>query len=87
MNNSHYYKSIFQMQYVRRWQEYSPRHQDNAASHSFRCAAIAVLISIIEQRLLMKAISPAELIGKALLHDLNETVTGSIKYVTKKRRH
>jgi len=86
MNNSHYFKSIFQMQYVRRWQEFSPRHQDNAASHSFRCAAIAVLISIIEQRLLMKAISPAELIGKALLHDLNETVTGSIKYVTKKEK-
>lgn len=84
MNNSQYVKAIFQMQYVSRWQEFSPRYSDNAASHSFRCAAIAVLVSIIETRLYHKAISPSELIGKALLHDLNETVTGSIKYVTKK---
>lgn len=86
MNNSHYFKSIIQMQYVRRWQEFSPRYIDNAASHSFRCAAIAVLISIVEQRLLHNELSPSELIGKALLHDLNETVTGSIKYVTKKEK-
>lgn len=86
MNNSHYFKSIIQMQYVRRWQEFSPRYIDNAASHSFRCAAIAVLISIVEQRLLHRELSPSELIGKALLHDLNETVTGSIKYVTKKEK-
>lgn len=84
MNNSHYVKALFQMQYVSRWQEFSPRYKDNAASHSFRCSAIAVLISIIETRLYHKPISPAELVGKALLHDLNETVTGSIKYVTKK---
>ncbi|MCR8659028.1 HD domain-containing protein [Paenibacillus endoradicis] len=86
MNNSHYVKSIFQMQYVSRWQEFSPRYKDNAASHSFRCGAIAVLISIIETRLYHKPILPSELIGKALLHDLNETVTGSIKYVTKKEQ-
>lgn len=86
MNNSHYFKSIIQMQYVRRWQEFSPRYIDNAASHSFRCASIAVLISIVERRLLQKDIPAALLIGRALLHDLNETVTGSIKYVTKKEK-
>jgi len=86
VNNSHYFKSIIQMQYVRRWQEFSPRYIDNAASHSFRCGAIAVLISIVERRLLNKELPAAELIGKALLHDLNETVTGSIKYVTKKEK-
>lgn len=86
MNNSHYVKAIFQMQYVSRWQEFSPRYKDNAASHSFRCGAIAVLISIIEERLYNKPLLPSELVGKALLHDLNETVTGSIKYITKKEQ-
>lgn len=72
------------MQYVPRWHEFSPRYKDNAASHSFRCGAIAVLISIIEEHLGNVAFDQAQLIGKALLHDLNETVTGSIKYITKK---
>jgi len=84
MNNSHYIKAIIGMQYVNRWQEFSPRYKDNAASHSFRCAAIAVLISIIEMKLLKNNIQPEQIVGRALLHDLNETVTGSIKYVTKK---
>lgn len=72
------------MQYVPRWHEFSPRYKDNAASHSFRCAALAVLVSIIEEHLQNKTFDPALLISKALLHDLNETVTGSIKYITKK---
>lgn len=84
MNNSHLIKAFIQMQYVPRWHEYSPRYKDNAASHSFRCAAIAVLISIIEQHLEQAELQAELLIGKALLHDLNETVTGSIKYITKK---
>ena len=84
MNNSHLIKAFIQMQYVPRWHEFSPRYKDNAASHSFRCAAIAVLVAIIEKHLGQKAFDPAVLVGKALLHDLNETVTGSIKYITKK---
>lgn len=84
MNNSHYIKAIIGMQYVNRWQEFSPRFKDNAASHSFRCAAIAVLVCIVETKLFHQKIKPAQVIGRALLHDLNETVTGSIKYVTKK---
>lgn len=84
MNNSHLIKAFIQMQYVPRWHEFSPRYKDNAASHSFRCAAIAVLISIIEQHLEHTELNAELLVGKALLHDLNETVTGSIKYITKK---
>src|SRR5690606_11082913 len=84
LNNSHLIKALIQMQYVPRWHEFSPRYKDNAASHSFRCAALAVLVSIIEEHLQNKSFDPALLISKALLHDLNETVTGSIKYITKK---
>lgn len=87
MNNSRYAKAIFQMQYVSRWREFSPRYRDNAASHSFRCAAIAVLIGKIEEAVYGNSLSRLQLTARALLHDLNETVTGSIKYVTKKDIH
>lgn len=84
MNNSRYTNAIIQMQYVSRWKEYSPRYRDNAASHSFRCAALAVLAGIVEKKVYGNDLPMLSLVGRALLHDLNETVTGSIKYVTKK---
>ncbi|WP_168122064.1 YfbR-like 5'-deoxynucleotidase [Paenibacillus sp. HB172176] len=87
MNNSRFAKAATQMQYVSRWMEYSPRYKDNAASHSFRCGAIAILAGIIEEQVYGKELDKLALAAKALLHDLNETVTGSIKYVTKKDQH
>lgn len=87
MNNSRYAKAIFQMQYVSRWKEFSPRYKDNAASHSFRCAAIAVLVGRVEEAVFANPVSRLQLTARALLHDLNETVTGSIKHVTKKDAH
>lgn len=75
------------MQYVSRWKEYSPRYKDNAASHSFRCASIAILIGIIEEKIYGQSLDKLTIVARALLHDLNETVTGSIKYVTKKDAH
>ncbi|MCU6710454.1 HD domain-containing protein [Paenibacillus sp. J5C_2022] len=84
MNNSRFTSAIIGMQYVSRWNEYCPRYKDNAASHSFRCASIAILIGIIEENVCGNELDKLDLIGRALLHDLNETVTGSIKHVTKK---
>ncbi|MCR2804312.1 HD domain-containing protein [Paenibacillus soyae] len=87
MENSRFTHAIIQMQYVSRWKEYSPRYKDNAASHSFRCAAIAILAGIIEEQVFGEGLDKLKLVARALLHDLNETVTGSIKYVTKKDKH
>lgn len=87
MNNSRFTNAIIGMQYVSRWKEYSPRYKDNAASHSFRCASIAILAGIVEEQHFDNKIDKLQLVARALLHDLNETVTGSIKYVTKKDRH
>ncbi|WP_182914461.1 YfbR-like 5'-deoxynucleotidase [Paenibacillus sp. 1011MAR3C5] len=87
MNNSRFISAIIGMQYVSRWKEFSPRYKDNAASHSFRCASIAVLAGIAEEQLFGNRINKLQLAARALLHDLNETVTGSIKYVTKKDKH
>ncbi|XEC93342.1 YfbR-like 5'-deoxynucleotidase [Paenibacillus tarimensis] len=83
MKNGQFTRTIIQMQYVPRWSEHAPRYRDNAASHSFRCAAIAVIIGLIEQQLFGRQVDQLTLLAKALLHDLNETVTGSIKHVTK----
>lgn len=87
MNNSRFTNGIIGMQYVSRWKEFSPRYKDNAASHSFRCASIAILIGIIEEKLHGRHIDKLTLVARALLHDMNETVTDSIKYVTKKDKH
>jgi len=87
MNNSRFVSAIIGMQYVSRWKEFSPRYKDNAASHSFRCASVAVLAGIAEEQLFGNPVNKLQLTARALLHDLNETVTGSIKYVTKKDRH
>lgn len=84
MKNGKFTSTILQMQYVPRWSEYAPRFEDNAASHSFRCAAIAILIGIIEEKQFNNDIPKLQLVARALLHDLNETVTSSIKHVTKK---
>lgn len=87
MKNSRFTNAIIQMQYVSRWKEFSPRFKDNAASHSFRCASIAIMVGIIEQHVCGNPLDKLRLVARALLHDLNETVTGSIKYVTKKDAH
>ena len=84
MKNSKFIQAIIQMQYVSRWNEHSPRFKDSAASHSFRCASIAILIGIIEDRIFANPVDKLRLVARALLHDMNETVTGSIKHVTKK---
>lgn len=84
MKNGKFTSVILQMQYVSRWKEFAPRFHDNAASHSFRCAAIAVLIGIIEEKEFHHAIDKEKLVARALLHDVNETTTGSIKHITKK---
>ncbi|MFD2117946.1 YfbR-like 5'-deoxynucleotidase [Paenibacillus yanchengensis] len=87
MNNSRFFHSIFQMQYVARWHEHAPRFKDNAASHSFRCAALAILVGIIEEQQFNHSVDQLQLVARALLHDLNETITGSIKHITKKDPH
>ncbi len=84
MKNGKFTSTIIRMQYVPRWSEHAPRFEDNAASHSFRCAALAVMIGIVEERLLGEPIDKMKLLGRCLWADLHNTGTGSIKHVTKK---
>jgi putative hydrolase of HD superfamily len=84
MKNGKFTSTIIRMQYIPRWSEYAPRFEDNAASHSFRCAAISILIGLIEQKIYHSPIDKLELLARALWSDLNNTGTGSIKHVTKK---
>ncbi len=84
MKNGKFTNAIIRMQYLPRWGEYAPRFKDNAASHSFRCASIAILIGIIEDKICNNHINKLSLFGRSLLHNLNVTSVGSLKYVTKK---
>ncbi|WP_028609976.1 YfbR-like 5'-deoxynucleotidase [Paenibacillus harenae] len=84
MKNGKFTSTIIRMQYVPRWSEYAPRFEDNAASHSFRCAALAILIGIIEEKIVNRPMDKLKLLARCLWADLKNTGTGSIKYVTKK---
>lgn len=85
MENGKFFKHVYNMQNEPRWDEYAPRFEDDSASHSYRCAAFAVLAVLIEEKMFGNTnIDKTKAVGRALLHDMNETVTGSIKYSTKK---
>lgn len=87
MKNGKFTGAIIQMQFVPRWSEHAPRFEDNAASHSFRCAAIALLAGLAEERLFGVRIDKLKLTTRALWANMSHTLTGSIKHVTKKETH
>lgn len=84
MKNGKFTNAIIRMQYLPRWGEYAPRFKDNEASHSFRCASIAIIIGIIEENICDNPINKLSLFGRSLLHKINVTSVGSLKYMTKK---
>ncbi len=84
MENGKFIKTIIHMQNVPRWDEYAPHYEDNAANHSFRCAAYATIACLVEEIHYKNAVDKFKIMGRALFHDLNETITGSIKHITKK---
>ncbi|WP_138755415.1 YfbR-like 5'-deoxynucleotidase [Paenibacillus sinopodophylli] len=84
MKNGKFTNTIIRMQYVPRWSEHAPRFEDNASAHSFRCAALSIMIGIIEEKMGKEPIDKLKLLGRCLWGDLNNTGTGSIKHVTKK---
>lgn len=87
MKNGKFTNTIIQMQFVPRWSEYAPRFEDNAASHSFRCAAVAILAGLAEEMLFERPVDKLKLVSRALWADLSNTLTGSIKHATKKEMH
>ncbi|WP_054023743.1 YfbR-like 5'-deoxynucleotidase [Bacillus sp. FJAT-28004] len=84
MKNGKFTNTIIRMQYVPRWSEYAPRFEDNASAHSFRCAALSIMIGIIEEKIFNQPLDKLKLLGRCLWGDLKNTGTGSIKHVTKK---
>ncbi|QAY66590.1 YfbR-like 5'-deoxynucleotidase [Paenibacillus protaetiae] len=87
MKNGKFTNTIIRMQFVPRWSEHAPRFEDNAASHSFRCAAIAILAGLAEEKLFGRPVDKLKLLTRSLWADLSHTMTGSIKHVTKKEIH
>lgn len=87
MKNGKFTNTIIQMQFVPRWSEHAPRFEDNAASHSFRCAALAILAGLAEEKLFQRPVDKLKLVARSLWADMSHTLTGSIKHVTKKESH
>jgi putative hydrolase of HD superfamily len=84
MRNGTFIDTLIKMQFVPRWGEFAPHFEDTASSHSFRSAAIAILVGIIEEKYFNNPVDKLCLLGRALWSNLKNTGTGSIKYVTKK---
>ncbi|NIK76951.1 putative hydrolase of HD superfamily [Paenibacillus castaneae] len=84
MKNGKFTNTIIRMQYVPRWSEHAPRFEDSASSHSFRCAALSLLVGIIEEKIVHRSVDKLKLLARCLWADLKNTGTGSIKHITKK---
>lgn len=77
-------RTIYHMQNVKRWSEFSPQYVDTAASRAQRVGSYSVLALLSEKHLFHNEYDELHVIGRALFHDLNVTITGSIKHRTKK---
>lgn len=84
MKNGKFFKTVINMQNVPRWDEFGAHFEDNASSHSFRCATYALIAVLAEEKLFNRKLDKFKVVGRSLFHDLNETIAGSIKHVTKK---
>lgn len=84
MKNGKFFKTVINMQNVPRWDEFGSHFKDNAASHSYRCATYGILATLVEEKVFDNQLDKFKVVGRALFHDMNETIAGSIKHVTKK---
>lgn len=84
MRNGRFFHTITTLQNVPRWDEYAPHFEDNTASHSYRVALFTLIAAHLEKDMFHRDIDVEKAVCKALFHDINETVTGSIKHNTKK---
>lgn len=84
MKNGKFIYELTKVQNFPRWDDYVPRFQDNTASHSYRCAVYGLIASLVENELYQGDVDVLKVVCRSVFHDLNETITGTMKHKTKK---
>lgn len=84
MRNGEFIKTIWRLQYANRWHDKAPKYNDNSANHSFRVALFSLIGSHMQNERFGDNLDVEKVVCRAVFHDLNETVTTSINYFTKK---
>ncbi len=82
--NSELFHILFKLPIIQRFGDFSPRYQDSTASHSYRVAVLSLLIGLTENIKYNRNLDLNKIVCRAVFHDLNEVITGSIKHNTKK---
>lgn len=82
--NGKFFNIIHRIQLVTRYPDFKPRFPDNTASHSFRVALVSFLLAKSEIEKYGAVLDVEKIVCRAIFHDFNDVVTGSIKYRTKK---
>ena len=82
--NSELFHILYRLSLMPRWSEFSPFFQDSTASHSYRVTVLSLLIGLTENIKYQRNLNMEKILGRAIFHDLNEVVTGSINHSTKK---
>ncbi|MED2737594.1 YfbR-like 5'-deoxynucleotidase [Bacillus toyonensis] len=82
--NSELFHILMKLPIIERFGDFSPRYQDSTASHSYRVAVLSLLIGLTENIKYKRDLDLAKIVCRAVFHDVNEVITGSIKHNTKK---
>lgn len=75
--------SVLEMSRIKRWSDKLNTYPDNDATHTFRAAAMGMFFALYESTEKGIEVDIPRLLGKILLHDLPETITGDMKGTVK----
>jgi len=75
--------SVLEMSRIKRWSDKLNTYPDNDATHSFRAVAMGMFFALYEINEKGIEVDIPRLMGKLLLHDLPETITGDMKGTVK----
>ena len=75
--------SVLEMSRIKRWSDKLNTYPDNDATHTFRAATMGMFFALYEKIERGIEVDIPRLMGKILLHDLPETITGDMKGTVK----
>lgn len=84
MKNALFIETLTRTRYTKRWYDQRPLFSDNVASHSYRVAVFSLIAAELEMKKFGKNVDLEQVLCGAIFHDMNEVLTSTIKYGTKK---
>lgn len=86
MKKALFIETLTRTRYTERWYEQRPMFEDNVATHSFRVAMFSLIVATLEEKYCGNKVDLEQVLCGAIFHDMNEVLTSTIKYGTKKNK-